>query len=195
MNFTKKAIVEAFWKLLEEKPYNKITVKEIVDSCQVNRNTFYYHFHDIPDLLEQIIKKDADDIIQTNTNFGSPMDCLTPLVQYCLNHQKAILHIYNSVHREVFLNEFNKLGLYLVTQYIDTVTAELTLQPTDKELLIRLYKCVLVGIFLDWLNEGMNYDLLASMLFSVFFPELFRNRFPVFCIFITFCTKMFHCFR
>lgn len=162
MNRTKNAIIQAFWQLLEEKPYNKITVKDIVDSCQINRNTFYYHFHDIPELLEQTIKNDADDIIQTYNNFGSPMDCLTPLVQHCMNHQKAILHIYRSVHREVFLNEFNQICLYLVTQYVNTATAELTLLPDDRKLLIRLYKCALVGIFLDWLNEGMNYDLLTS---------------------------------
>ena len=46
MNYTENAIKDAFWQLLEEKPYNKITVKDIVERCQVNRNTFYYHFHD-----------------------------------------------------------------------------------------------------------------------------------------------------
>lgn len=45
MNRTKLAIVDTFWQLLEEKPYNKITVQDIVDRCHVNRNTFYYHFH------------------------------------------------------------------------------------------------------------------------------------------------------
>ena len=37
--FTKKAIVEAFLKLLNEKPLDKITVKEIVDNCGINPNT------------------------------------------------------------------------------------------------------------------------------------------------------------
>lgn len=41
---TKEIIRDAFWELLEEKPYNKITVQDIVNRCQVNRNTFYYHF-------------------------------------------------------------------------------------------------------------------------------------------------------
>lgn len=59
MNRTKNAIIDAFWLLLEEKPYNKITVKDIVERCQINRNTFYYHFHDIPELLETTIKNDG----------------------------------------------------------------------------------------------------------------------------------------
>lgn len=162
MNRTKNAIIETFWQLLEEKPYNKITVKDIVDSCQINRNTFYYHFHDIPELLEDTIKKDADDIIQTHHNFGSPLDCLTVLAQHCITHQKAMLHIYRSVQREVFLNELDRICLYTVTQYIDTITVDLAISPDDKNLLIRFYKCAMVGILLDWLNEGMNYDLIAS---------------------------------
>lgn len=53
MNSTKAAIIEMFWQLLDKKPYSKITVKDIVTGCQINRNTFYYYFQDIPDLLQQ----------------------------------------------------------------------------------------------------------------------------------------------
>lgn len=39
-NFTKKAIRDSFVKLLNEKPISQITVKDIVEDCGVNRNTF-----------------------------------------------------------------------------------------------------------------------------------------------------------
>ena len=94
MNRTKSAIIDAFWQLLEERPYTKITVRDIVERCQVNRNTFYYHFHDIPELLETTIKSDVDQIIQTNGHFGSPTDCLIPIVERCLKRKKAMLHIF-----------------------------------------------------------------------------------------------------
>ena len=41
-SFTKDAIKESLLQLLEEKPYSKITVKDIVDRCGINRNSFYY---------------------------------------------------------------------------------------------------------------------------------------------------------
>lgn len=44
------AIKEAFMHLLNRKPLDKITVKEIVEECGINRNTFYYHYDDIYDL-------------------------------------------------------------------------------------------------------------------------------------------------
>lgn len=47
-------IKEAFLTLLEEKPINKITVKELCEKADINRATFYTHFSDCFDLLEKI---------------------------------------------------------------------------------------------------------------------------------------------
>lgn len=52
--FTKEIIAKTFTELLDEKSMSKITVKDIVERCGVNRNTFYYHFKDIPDVVEFI---------------------------------------------------------------------------------------------------------------------------------------------
>ena len=51
-NFTKKAIKDSMKKLLNERPLNQITVKDIVEDCGINRNSFYYHFEDMPSLIE-----------------------------------------------------------------------------------------------------------------------------------------------
>lgn len=162
MNRTKDAIIEAFWELLDERPFNKITVKDIVDRCQINRNTFYYHFHDIPELMESTIKQEADYIIQNNSQFGSHLDCLKPFIELSLRRKRALLHIYRSVQREVFLKEAERIARYAVTEYIHTVAADLTISQQDSALLIRFYKCVLIGVMLDWLDDGMQYDLLAA---------------------------------
>ena len=55
MPFAKREIKNSFIKLLIERPISQITVKDIVGDCGVNRNSFYYHFQDIPSLLEEII--------------------------------------------------------------------------------------------------------------------------------------------
>ena len=51
-SFTKKAIRESFLHLVAKKPLDKITVRDIVDDCGINRNTFYYYFQDIYAVLE-----------------------------------------------------------------------------------------------------------------------------------------------
>lgn len=58
------------------------------ERCHLNRNTFYYHFQDIPNLIEYTVKSWADQIIQNNYEFGS-VTCLAPLIERCNQHKKA----------------------------------------------------------------------------------------------------------
>lgn len=52
---TKKNIKEGFMTLMKDKPYNKITIKEITEKAEVNRNTFYLHYLDKDDLLDKLM--------------------------------------------------------------------------------------------------------------------------------------------
>ena len=51
---TKKTLVNAFWSMYQQKPVDKISVKEIVQIANVHRSTFYRYFTDIYDLLSQL---------------------------------------------------------------------------------------------------------------------------------------------
>ena len=48
---TKKLLADGLKELLEKKTLDKITVKELVATCGVNRQTFYYNVQDIYELL------------------------------------------------------------------------------------------------------------------------------------------------
>lgn len=52
--YTKMVLKNSLLELIPEKPVNKITVKEICDRADINRATFYAHFRDVYDMLEQI---------------------------------------------------------------------------------------------------------------------------------------------
>lgn len=54
VRYTRKVIEECFLELLRKKHVSKITVTEICQKCQINRATFYKHYMDVPDLLEQL---------------------------------------------------------------------------------------------------------------------------------------------
>ena len=59
--FTKEIIIRTLFELLNEKPLAKITVKDIVERCGVNRNTFYYHFRDISDVVESALLREVSE--------------------------------------------------------------------------------------------------------------------------------------
>ena len=98
--FTKKAIVESFISLLNQKPLDKITVKEIVDDCGINRNTFYYHFEDIRALLAFVIDAEVERVIAKHASVASLEEGFIEAAYFALNNKKAVYHIYNSVSRE-----------------------------------------------------------------------------------------------
>lgn len=51
---TKQLIQSSFIKMLENKPFEAITIGDITKEAQINRGTFYLHYKDKFDLLEQM---------------------------------------------------------------------------------------------------------------------------------------------
>ena len=60
---TKKMMAEALISLMKTKPIDKITVRDITSKCDVNRQTFYYLFHDIFQLAEWMFKEQTNALI------------------------------------------------------------------------------------------------------------------------------------
>lgn len=158
-DFTKKAIRNSFVKLLNEKPLKQITVKDIVDDCGVNRNTFYYHFQDIPQLIETIVKEDTDRIISAYSQITSIEDCLEAVISFALKNKKAVLHIYLSVNRDIYEQYQWNVCEHVVRKYIDGVLEGRNVSDYDRKLLIDYVKCVCFGIVIGWFNNGMQDDI------------------------------------
>ena len=90
-SLTKRAIRASFLKLLNERPLNKITVKDIVEDCGINRNSFYYHYTDIPALAEEIVKDEAARIVQEYPTVDSLEQCLEIAVEFALQNRKPAI--------------------------------------------------------------------------------------------------------
>ena len=163
VNITKRAIQEAFLSLLNEKPLGKITVKDITDRCGINRNTFYYHYQDIPALLEEICQNQVDELVGKYPTINSIEECLDAAMQMIMNNKRMVMHIYNSDNRSTYVNSLWRMCNATVTTYFNTVFAEDLLPPEDRQLLIRYHKCECFGLILDWINNGIREDYIEGM--------------------------------
>lgn len=153
---TEQAIKASMLKLLEQRPLNHITVKDIVEDCGINRNSFYYHFADIPSLLEKTVTEQADQIIAGHPSVESMEQCLDIAVSFALSHKTAALHIFHSANRDLFERSLMKICSHVVTEYFDLVTKDQSIQAEDREILIRFYKCECFGQIIDWMSSGMK---------------------------------------
>lgn len=55
---TKQRIADALRQLMSEKPFDKITVRNLMDATNMKRQSFYYHFKDTRDVLMWICRQD-----------------------------------------------------------------------------------------------------------------------------------------
>lgn len=160
MVHTREAIIDAFTQLLDEKPMNKITVKDIVARCDINRNTFYYYFPDIPALVDKLLEEKVDHLVETYYQPDQPIECIRPLIRYGLEHKRAVLHMYRYVDRALVLIHLNRLTQRLVQKYFQADVTESSVPDGAASDLMHFYKCAIVGLTLDWLDGGMKEDML-----------------------------------
>ncbi len=156
-NFTRRAIKESFLKLLNQRPLNQITVKDIVEDCGINRNSFYYHFSDLPALVEEIMEERVSAMVENHPTVDSVQEGSDAIVEFVMHNKRAIYHIYNSVSRDVFERHLMEVCRYVVTTYLDGMLEEV--EEADRDAILRFHRCACFGSVIDWLNGGMKDDV------------------------------------
>lgn len=162
-NFTKRAIKESFWKLLNRQPLSQISVRAIVEDCGINRNSFYYHFRDIPSLIEEIIREAADDLIKKYPSIASVDEAVEAAFRFTVDNKVAIRHICNSVNRDVYEQYLMRMCEYVVTTYYQTVYGQERVNEQDRDTIILFIKCEIFGLSIDWINSGMTDDAIVKL--------------------------------
>ena len=159
---TKLRLKNTFLALLEERPLAQISVKDIVSACGVNRNTFYYHYADLPAMIEEIITEEVDRIAGDDPCFDTIEEFLENGMMFILSHKKAVSHLYNSVNRDILVHYFMQISEKVISGYMNNLWRERTILAEDKEMLIHYFKCMLFGEMVDWIMNGMTKDLIGS---------------------------------
>ena len=159
---TKRAIRETFVEILEKKSLDKITVKDITEHTGISRNTFYYHYQDVPALLEDILDTDADRFIEEYPQLNSIEECLEAAMQFARANRRIIMHIFNSGSSSNIASLW-RVCEHVITTYADTVFPDVPISDYDRMLFIRYHKCACFGLVTDWINSGMKEDYVDGM--------------------------------
>lgn len=98
--YTQKAILSTFEQMLEEMPFDKITVSALVRRCEISSNTFYYHYSDIYNLLGVWIRGELDRFVDGRPPFYDWKKAMKDFLHACEARSNIIYHIFNSLSRE-----------------------------------------------------------------------------------------------
>lgn len=163
-NTTKKALAESLRKLLAGKTLDKITVSDIVDDCGVNRQTFYYHFHDVYDLVEWILEEDASrcaaDLPQTPAQW---QELFRGVFEFLTDNAPLVLNVYHSSGWEYIAGYLRRRHRPTLERVARAHAQGMDVAEDDLRFVVDIYQSAAAGIIEVWLagdmRSGYNDDV------------------------------------
>lgn len=155
---TKKLIYYTFIELLEKKPFDKITVKDIVEACDINRNTFYYYYSDIYDLLEEIFMKELNEFVDAHKEGKSWVASFIKVAYVAYEHKRLINNICASRSYEYLENYMYKVCNKIMIDLVQFMAQDMNVHEDDIEFIASFYEYAFAGIISEWFRTGMREE-------------------------------------
>ena len=153
---TDESIRKTFMELLEQKSFSKITVKDISERVGINRQTFYYHFHDIFDLVDWMVSRDISRILGANRTHDSWQEGFLALFKAARKEHVLVLNICNSMSRGQIERSLTPSVRALLRSVIEEDGAAAGIPHKDIDFIASYYTYAFIGVMLDWIDEGMR---------------------------------------
>lgn len=158
---TKKALSNTLKSLLQEKPVNKITISELCEKTGIRRQTFYYHFSDLRELIEWTCYVEVESVLKENRHYASWEAGFYDIFKLAKEEKSFIMNIYHGVSVSLLQDYICHLTYPLLKRVVDEVAKSLAIDDvseTDKEFVERFYTISFVDIFISWVDKDMKED-------------------------------------
>ena len=146
---TKRAITESFRALLAVKPLDKITVRDIVEDCGLTRNTFYYHYEDIYDLLSDVLESEIERALSVPAGGASWETMLLDMLSFLIDSPQIGRHIFQSKCQDAMRVYLSKVISELSDRYIEQNVRDLDYSQQDRKLICDICCHALYGLLFE----------------------------------------------
>ena len=153
---TKLQLAAALKILMAQKSMDKITIAELTSLCNIRRQSFYYHFEDIYDLLRWMIENEAISLLKQQEGALLWKEGLLQLFRYLEENRTVCLCALKSVGRD-HLRRFFEADIYaIIHRTIEQLTESIGVHNNldsfvDVEMLTHFYVVALAGMIESWL--------------------------------------------
>lgn len=166
-SFTKFAILKVFGDLAASRPVDKITVKDITDQCGISRNTFYYHYQDIYQVLKAYVQYSAEYVIELMVeDEGEDGKAGLKEIRYLEANRELLCNLYRSAANEEVRNCLQSASQIIFDRLIESVSQGMEVQAEDKKILSAVCQYTVRGIMTSWMEEDgmLNGETLEQVL-------------------------------
>lgn len=172
---TKLLIANSLRKLMKKKSLDKIKIREIVEDCNVNRQTFYYHFQDIYALVEWIYTYDGMQIFNEYKNDCDWMTVIRKMFDYLEDHQEEIKCVVNSKAEKFFYNFVHeKIGL-CSRMVVEFISKDMTVDSYYKSFIADFYTFAVCDVVENWMRNRSSTRISSDELIHLFELTMLGN--------------------
>lgn len=170
---------EALMELLDAKPFEFITVKEICARAGVNRSTFYLHYETVGDLLAETLETANRDFLsyyqQSAEGFiqkiaACPLrdlmlvtpEFLLPYLRFITEHLPVFRAAFS--HPAAMRSEDQFKSLY--TYVLDPILARFAVPPEERKYMVQFYIHGIMAVIRSWVLDpgGLDIDAIAAVI-------------------------------
>lgn len=156
---TRDALGDALIALMQEKPFDTITVQDVLDRAHVSRSTFYAHYSDKDDLL----MSDADEFFQALSmalsQHGDKSDRVFPVKEF-FAHLSDVQPFFKALVKSGKYQENMELARGHFARGIERRLAELpraqSIPPHELPAIAFTHAGALLSLLTWWLDRGMR---------------------------------------
>ncbi len=163
---TKNAIANAFMKLLSQRSFEKITVRDIVDECNLTRNTFYYYYQDTYDIVDYILTREISKIITAQESPDSEAG-IDAAFEFIIQNPKPMYHLLKSPKRDELDYYFKKAIGTAIDSRLTVLEGSSPISPQDRQLIITIATGTIISTIGEWVlqdpTRSIKEDLKRSM--------------------------------
>lgn len=149
----KNIIANTFLVMAKQKPVDKITVKSLIEECGISRQTFYYHFQDIVEVIEWSLEQATEDMLERSLKAESPEEALAVLIAASGENSVLIRKLMNSQKRE----EIEKLFVQATRTYLQQMIQkkrEFPLNYSYMEVALDFWSFGITGVLFQYCSQS-----------------------------------------
>ena len=147
---TKRALAQSLKALMKKMTLDQVTVKDVVSDCGVNRQTFYYHFKDIYDLIEWIYEIEALESIEKYKSYNNWQQGFYKIFEYVGNNKEFCIHCFNSIAREPLDRYLYNSTYNLLLGVVREVSSGAVTKDKNLSFIANFYTYAFIGIMTHW---------------------------------------------
>ena len=153
---TEYRLAEALKNMMAEVPLDSISVTALVKKCKINRQTFYYHFHDIYDLLTLVFLNEEIPELEQTTN---TKELLAAVYKYYTKNKNFLDATMNSAGKQLFEEFIHNVCYVTFLRFINAVRDSRKLHINDRKAVARFYALAYSHSIVYYLSTYKNKSL------------------------------------